>query len=241
MLEKTAFALVSLLCLVGAPGCAGTGQPEISYDAYAVSGSNLPVEAGDWTVTLDSATVAFGPVYFCAAASGSATLCETAIAELTTITAFDALAEEPARLGTVHGFTGAIRSASYDYGIHWFLTEDVPTPAPATPGGHSAHFEGRAQKDTVTLRFVADVDVTAQFQGQRSVQSTPASARIEGGVERLDVHFDAAAWLAGVDFDEALASGEDPYVIKPGTPSYDAIVISMTAQRPPSFEWKKAP
>jgi len=239
MLRPTFRFILSLVALAPLWGCAGTGQPSVSYEAFAVADGQGEVDAGDWQVTLDKATVAFGPVYFCASTSGSATLCEAALAELTTITSFDALAPAPTRLGAVHGFAGTIRSASYDYGIHWFLTEDTPAPAPAAPGGHSAHFEGRAQKGSTTLHFMADVDVVAQFQGQRAVTSAPANATVEDSDVRLDVHFDAAPWLAGVDFEEASKSGQDPYVIKPGSRDHDAIVIAMSAQRPPSFVWSK--
>jgi hypothetical protein len=184
--------------------------------------------------------VAFGPVYFCASASGSATLCETALGELLTITAFDALDATPHLLGTAHGFTGKVQSASYDYGIHWFLTEEAPTPAPVAPGGHSAHFAGRAVKGGVTLHFRADVDVAPQFQGQRAAPSQAAAATMSGGGERLDIQFQVGKWLEHVDFDQAPA-GQDPYVITAGTRNHGAIVIGMTAEAPPAFVWSAAP
>ena len=62
-----AFA-ASLLTLAG---CSGTGQPEVAYQAFALPEAPGSLEAGDWTVTLDKATLAFGPVYFCASSSGS--------------------------------------------------------------------------------------------------------------------------------------------------------------------------
>ena len=79
-------ALLSLVVAAPALGaCSGTGQPEVAYQAFAAAKAPATIQAGDWSVTLDEASVAFGPVYFCAASSGSADLCETAVGELTEI------------------------------------------------------------------------------------------------------------------------------------------------------------
>ncbi len=240
MLRDLLRGLAPIALLTGA-ACSGTGQPDVEYAAFAAPEAPGTISADHgWSVTLDEATVAFGPVYFCASASGSATLCQTAIGELLSITAFDALDPTPKALGTAHGFIGKIQSASYDYGIHWFLTEDAPTPAPAAPGGHSAHFAGTAVKAGKTVHFRADVDVVPQFQGQRAAPSQAASATIEREGERLDIHFAVGQWLEHVDFDLAPA-GEDFYVISAGTRNHGAIVIGMTAEAPPAFVWSAAP
>lgn len=232
----------ALLALsLGALGCSGTGQPEIAYEAFAAPSPPAPVQAGDWTVTLDQATLAFGPAYFCASASGSADLCESAVGELTTVVAVDLLDPTPQPLGQARGLLGTIRSASYDYGVHWFYTEETPTPAPATPGGHSAHIEGVAEKPGASVRFLAEIDVIPQFQGQRAVPSAEAKATLESDDVRLDVRFDVGSWIAKVDFDEALEASESPYRISAGTRNHGALVIAMTAQTPPSFVWSKRP
>lgn len=224
-----------------AAGCSGTGQPEIAYDAHAVGTPSREIAAGDWTVTLDEATVAFGPVLLCASASGSATLCETALSEITDIARIDALDPEPQRIGVVRGFTGTIRSASFDFGIHWFMTESSPVAAPAAPGGHSARLRGRATRGDEALDFTADVKVLAQFQGQRAVTSVPANATVgeEGAV--LTVHFDPSAWVAAIDFDELAAEAPGSAAITPGDRAHDAIVIAMVAQRPPELVWSAPP
>ena len=238
---KRVFSRLFPIALVACAACSGTGQPEVEYQAFAATEAPGTIAADNgWSVTLDQATVAFGPVYFCAAASGSATLCETAVGELLTITAFDALDPTPHLLGTAHGFTGKVQSASYDYGIHWFLTEDAPTPAPVAPGGHSAHFAGSAVKAGKTVHFRADVDVAPQFQGQRAAPSQSAMATIGGDGQQLDIHFEIGQWLEHVDFDAAPA-GEDPYVIAAGTRNHGAMVIGMTAEAPPAFVWSAAP
>ncbi|WP_438015691.1 hypothetical protein WMF18_33175 [Sorangium sp. So ce315] len=242
-------ALALAPALLGAPalaGCAGTGQPEVSYLAYAEAAPPGEIAAGAWTVALDEAAVAFGPVQFCAAASGSATLCSTAIAELLSIAQVDLLAAAPQPLGRVRGFEGEIRSASFDYGIHWFLTESAPARSPAAPGGHSAHLRGRATRGDDVLEFVADVDAVPQFQGQRAVPSVAAAATIGAAPVRLAVRFDVGAWLARVDFDALFEGagaegGAAAAAIAPGSRAHNALVIAMTAQSPPEFVWSEAP
>ncbi len=218
-------------------GCSNTGQPEVSYPAFAVPAAPAPITAGEFTITLEEAVVAFGPAYFCAAASGSATLCDTALAELTEITAIDLLNPAPQPLGMVNGFTGEIRSASYDFGIYWLLSDGERTRAEAAPGGHSARIRGHAVSSEGAIEFIANVDVLAQFQGQRAVPTAPTSAIIGEEGARLEVHMDAGAWVQEVDWKAVADAGVQPYEIAIGTPEHNAIVIAMVSTRPPKFVW----
>jgi hypothetical protein len=189
-------------------------------------------------VTLSEAAIAFGPVYFCAAASGSATLCETAVAELPRIAAIDGLDPSPQRIGQVNGFEGDLRSASYDYGVHWFLTEPAPVGDPHAAGGHSARLVGEARRGEQEVNFTATIDVVAQFQGQRSVPSAPVSAHVKGdGDVRLDVRFDVGAWVTEIDWDAAAETGNGTYTIEPGSRDHNALVIAMVSTDPPQFVW----
>lgn len=233
-------ALVTALLLL-ASGCSGTGQPEVDYDAYAAGSPPRDVAAGDWTVTLDEATVAFGPVLFCASASGA---CETAIAEITDIARVDALDPGPQRIGLVRGLTGTVASASFDYGIHWFATEQSPVAAPEAPGGHSARLRGRATRGGEALDFTALVKAEPQFQGQRAVTGVRASATVGEEGALLTVNFDPTAWVTAIDFDALAAEGPGPASIVPDptapdaiVKAHDAIVIAMTAQRYPELVW----
>lgn len=224
-----------LAALLGLAGCSSTGQPELTFPAFAVPAGTKELVAEGVTVTLDQARLSLGPVYFCASASGSATLCETALGEIREVTRIDALAAEAQPIGEFRGFTGDIRSASYDYGIHWYLTENEPSPAPEAPGGHSAHVEGTASQGALSVRFVADVDVVAPFQGQRAVPTTKVEGTASADTAAVEVRFDVASWLSGVDWPAALAAGEDPLTIAPGSRDHDAIVIDMVSVRPPTF------
>jgi hypothetical protein len=238
----------SLLSFVLAPaiaaitGCSGTGQPAVDYPAFAVVSVPGAIAAGDFTVSLDEALVAFGPAYFCASATGSPTLCDAALAEITETTAIDALNPELQPLGQVHGFTGRIQSTSYDYGVHWFLTENQPTPAPSAPFGHSARFRGTAERGDVSVSFVADIDVRPQFPGQRAVTTARAIADItEESSVRLEVHLDVAPWIAAIDWQEAAAAGAgSTYEIEIGSPEHNAVVTAMQSSHQLSFVWAPA-
>lgn len=240
-------ALVGLgLALAAAPGCIEASQEPVAYDAVVVSRGAGATRQGEWSVTLTRADVALGPFYFCAASSGSSTLCESAVAELTTTTVVDAMSTLPSPLGKVRGFSGVIASASYDYGISWFETQREPTPglsltssAPGrrSLGGHSLRLEAVARKGAQVVQIVADVDVVPQFQGQNAISTTPASATVGSSATRLEVVVDPAAWLRQLDFDAIGASGKSPFAITPGTAEHNAILVGLKNLSPPELRW----
>ncbi|MDC3956328.1 hypothetical protein [Polyangium jinanense] len=219
-------------------GCGtGTGQPDVSFPAVFVSAATNEFVVDDVDVILDEARVAFGPAYFCASASGSATLCEAAVGEIRRVTAIDVLGEGETPLGTYAGFAGDVRSASYDYGIHWFLPEQEAQASPEAPGGHSARVRGVASRAGTSVRFEADIDVAPLFQGQRAVPTTKVEGTVTEATSRLEVRFDVASWLSAVDFGAALDAGADPFVLGPGARDHDAVVIRMVSTHPPSFDF----
>lgn len=226
-------------------GCTEVSQEAADYDAIALPDPEPVVTVGEWSVRLTRAEVAFGPAYFCAAASGSSTLCSSSIAEVTSVTRIDALSGAPQRLGRINGFTGTIRSASYDLGISWFDTQAEPTPAPAAPGGHSMYFEAEASRPEMSFLLTANVDVTPQYQGQTAVPTAPAEASVDSSAFRLEVHFHAARWFAELDrrhpedgatYLDALAAREAP-AISPGSPEHNALLVGIKNLAPPEFRW----
>ncbi|MDI1436526.1 hypothetical protein [Polyangium sorediatum] len=217
-------------------GCGtGTGQPDVSFPAVFTSPATNEFVVGDVTVTLDEARVAFGPAYFCASASGSATLCDAAVGEIRRITTIDALGEGETPLGTYAGFAGDVRSASYDYGIHWFLPEQEAAASPEAPGGHSARVRGVASRAGTSVRFEADIDVKPLFQGQRAVPTTKVEGTVTEATSRIEVQFDVTSWFSAVDFGAAIDAGVDPFVIGPGAQNYTSVVNRMVSTHPPSF------
>lgn len=233
-------ALVGI-CALAAPGCIEASQEPVAYDAVAVTRGNGTLLIDGWTVTLSRADIALGPFYFCAAASGSSTLCASSISELTTVSVVNALAPAPTAIGRVNGFSGEIHSASFDFGISWFDTQITPTPAPALPGGHSIHLEGAAVKGAVVVPFVADVDVVPQYQGQNAVSTAPASADVSSSATRLEVVVEPAGWLKQLHFDEIAATvattGQTPFVIAPGTTEHGAILVGLKNLTPIELRW----
>lgn len=227
-----------LVCisLIALSSCGDTGQPRVSYSAEALSVPAASLDVGGWTVTLDNASVAFGPLYLCAAASGSATLCETAIGELVAVHRLDLLSDRTV-LGEVRGLEGEVRSASFDYGIHWLLTEGGPRAAPQAPGGHSAFLSGTAVRGSESLRFEASVDVVASYQGQRAVPSIAASGMVDEATTRLEIAFDLGRWIGALDFDEVAALPGDPKRIEPGGDLHNTLVLAMGVNAPPELHW----
>lgn len=218
--------------------CIQSSQTRIAVPAYAIAAPPGEVRVGGWTVTLTVAELGFGPVYFCAASSGSATLCETAAAELRTISTVNMLTASPQFLGNVDGLTGGIRSASFDFGITWYPTQASAVAAPSSARGHSVYLEGKARRGTDILPFTALIDVVAQFRGQRAVPTVAAVGVVSESTSSLEVHFDVAKWLLQIDFDRVPPG---PLVIGPTSAEHNAIAQAMVATRPPEFVWTQSP
>jgi hypothetical protein len=228
-------ALAALVLTIAA--CVTSSQAEVSYPAYARPALTRTLLAKNgWTVSVSRAEIAFGPVYLCAAQSGSATLCETAVGELLRVQRIDALAGEQA-LGVVRGLEGPIRSAGYDLGITWFDTQTSATPAATAPDGHSIVVEGVATRGSDVVPFRLLVDAVPQFQGQRAVPTTKASGNVTSGDARLDVTFDVTRWLASVDFDEALARPERPALLDGTSTAHATVLLAIKALSPPQLSW----
>lgn len=236
-IERLGGAGILLIVSVLQGACGSTGQDEISYPIYGAGRAPQAFSAGEWQVTLDVARVGFGPLYLCATAAASSSLCPAAVAEWTSAAEIDALDPMPQQLGAVTGVTGALRSATYDFAITWLATQQAATPTAGAPGGHSARFEGQATRGATTLRFVADVDVAPQIRDSRAVQGARVIADIVDENVRLDVGADPAAWWRSVDFAELEGLGGDPVVVPTGSRAMNALVIGMTATSPPTFAW----
>jgi hypothetical protein len=233
-----AFAFTFAFALASAtPGCIEASQQPLDYEAVAVTRGNGTAVTGGWSITLTRADVALGPFYFCAATSGAATLCESSVAEVTSVTVVNALAPAPVSLGRVHGFSGTIESASYDFGITWLETQREATPAAGLPGGRSMRLEGVARNGAVAIPFTADVEVTPQFQGQNAVATAPARANVQSPATRLEVVLEPAAWLRQVDFDAVAARNAVPLTIVPGTIEHNALLVGIKNLAPLQFQW----
>jgi hypothetical protein len=198
------------LALMLIAGCTGgsTGLDLVSYPLIGTGVAPAPFAVQGWQVTVTQAHLGFGPLYLCAAVAVSPELCETAVAEWATSGTFDGANASPQPLGEVHGFSGIVHSALYDYAYSWLGDADA-RPQPGAPGGHSAHLAVTATKGGRTLRVTADIDVVpgqrASFGGGSRLAEQAQSAALT-----LEIAVDPAAWWRHVDFDAlSMVGGDD--------------------------------
>lgn len=231
-------AVLAVLACGGA--CADAPQEPVTFDAYG--SVDLATPPSGWSLALTRVRLAFGPAYFCAARSGSSTLCASAVVELRDAATLDGLVPSPQRLGRAAGFSGAVRSAGFDLGLDWFDTMPAPAPSPAAPDGRSLVAEGTARREgRPDVPFVVRLDVVPQYQGQLAVPTAEAAASITAATSRLDVRFAVGAWLSAIDFDAAADSGASPLVVEPGTPDHDRVLLALRNARPPTFTFTEFP
>lgn len=234
---KRAMMVALLACTAG---CGSTGQELTSFPVHGAGTGERSFEKDGWTVTLERADVAFGPVYFCATSFADMDACPEANAEWLGTATVDALSSDLQMLGDAGAVTGTVRTAMFDYGRSWLLTEERVRASEAAPGGHSAVFVARIEKDAVRLEVRASVDVNPATAGQSAVIGAPTGTQAIEGNEALVVRFDPAAWWKGVDFDRVVSLDEDGdgvVELARGDDGYETLVIAMTARRLPSFEW----
>lgn len=235
-------AMIAMSSPISLAGCIEAPQTEVSYDAEARSSLRRTFEVGGVTVRLSRAELAFGPVYLCSASSGSATLCRSALGELLDVTRVDLLAGTPTPLGRVRGFTGSVRSASYDLGLHWFDTSYAVEAAPTAPDGHSLVVVGtleRAGEPEVPFRLL--LDAVPQYQGQRAVPTAEAVAEITTTPTRLVVTFDPEVWLRQIDFDAVLQTAPRPILLDAKSAAHNAVLVGLKVARPPELRWISPP
>jgi hypothetical protein len=231
--------LLLIATCVAASACGDTGQDVVSVPFTGRGAAAEPFDADGWTVTLDDARIAIGPIYFCAAASSSTDLCPSAVAELTASVVVDALDPGAQPLGELSALTVDLRSAAWDFALTWPSTAAQPVLLDPSADGHSAHFEGSAVKAEQTLRFVADIDIVPLLRGARAVQGVSTRATISEHT-RCELRVDAAAWWAQVQFDDLVALDGDPVRVEPESRAYEALIVAMTSSMPPTFVWSEA-
>ena len=232
---------LSFCLATSAVSCGVTGQTEIRLP-ISVSSTGGDFSVGAWQISLTRAELGFGPLYFCATAAASASLCPSAVAEFSDTARVDLLRTAPNPLGELFGVTGVINSATYDFGVVWGNTDRQPLATPAAPDGHSAIFEGTATRGDTRFAFRAELDLLAQFQGARVIQGARTHvdlSKAAPGTAALTVQFEPAVWFSQVDFDSLQAAGADtPVLIGPGTSAYNGLVIGIGALAPPTFVWR---
>lgn len=262
---RCVLAIATLCALSASCGQTGGSYVEVPFRGQGTAPETFTKDG--WEVTLSEATVGFGPIYFCATDSALSSRCEVAVLEYLEGTTLDGLEPAQQPIGSLFGTTGTVRTAFFDYGIVWLLTNPLPEALAGVPGGpavvrfespsyvpdgHSARFSGNAtcvegpatccpDEDVCpsAYAFEANVDVLVVNPGTPAVNGIRTFQEITAAPRTLTVAFDPNAWWQSVDFGRLaqLDDGSGQVVLGPGDPDYSALVISMTTNDPPSFTW----
>lgn len=197
---------VALVMLVSA--CVDTGQARVSLPLY-LAGSDLSAPltaAGNIELQIDSAELAFGPLYLCAGNSAGE-LCDTARLEWLDSRVVDLTRPTPTQAGELSGVSGTVRSFMYDLGISSQLTRDDPYTLEAARelDGASFRVAGSALLKGERVAFSAQLAVQ---QGPGTEQGVPVIRKsvsepfehdVGSAEAALLVRFDAAAWLSSLE------------------------------------------
>lgn len=230
-----------LLALLLLAACGDTGRARVEIPLSGSGVAPRSVALGEAVLTLTRADVGFGPAYFCASEAGRAELCEVALAELRETVMVHALDPAAQTLGVMQGTSGEVRSAIYDLGITWLLTENQPRALPNAPEGHGVILEGQLARGAQSLHFRAAIDIPPRTRGDAAINAQRTRATIDEAGARLALAIDPHAWVDRLDVDAlfALDGDGDGFVeIDPGSPSYESIVQGIVSRAPVRFDWQ---
>ncbi|MCA9577952.1 MAG: hypothetical protein R3B40_22595 [Polyangiales bacterium] len=195
-------------CVLLVLGCAESSQTrvQVPLEVQGTASAGPRMALGAVPVTLTRADLAFGPLYLCAGAQAGE-LCETARLEWLDTVVVDALDPTAQEAGTLYGVSGVVQSWMFDLGISAQLTRDEPFVLDAAEAldGASLVLEGSAEVSGITVPFVARVPVQQTDATELGVPVVRKSSSdvfredVDGAERALQVRFDPAAWLAGVD------------------------------------------
>jgi len=243
--------LVPPALLLFATGCTDTGVDATEVPLF-VRGTAIeePITVEGWQVELTDARLAFGPLYLCKGTQAGE-LCDTALLEWLDATEVDLLDDAPRWAGSLSGATGTARSWMYDLGITSIYTAPEPLSLPAAEalGGNSVQLRGVATNGERTISFRAAIPVQQGAETEagipvvRKSPSEPFEHEVDLDEAGLWIAFDAAPWLAQVDFGSMVAppvSQTNPnpvFVIEPGTQPYRALRNAVLSGERPAFRW----
>ena len=218
--------LVLATCISSALSCADTGQERVDIPLY-LAGTSVtgPVSAvGGLAVTIESADLAFGPLYLCAG-NTAGDLCETARLEWLDTAVVDTMDDSAMAVGKVSGVTGSVRSWMYDLGISSQLTRPEPYVLEAAKDLGDASFviEGSVLISGVELPFSAKVPIEQKDTNELGIPVIRKGSQskffheVTGTEQRLTLSFDASVWVSHIDF--------LPYLEDADCGSSDAVIV----------------
>lgn len=149
-----------VLPALGCGGCIDMAQEPVEFPLLVAGSAQTQIDLPSGQIELDSAQVAFGPLYLCAGASAG-DLCEVSRAQWLGSAVVDILNPTPVQVGEVTGNSGLVLSWMYDLGISSQLTAQKPFVLPAAQrlGGVSLLIKGRARVEGLAIPFSAAVAV----------------------------------------------------------------------------------
>lgn len=249
MTRTVRLALLAVL----ASGCVDTGQERVAIPLQlaGTASAELIIAAGGFSVELERAELAFGPLYLCAGALAGDN-CETARLEWLQSAVVDLRSDTLVDVGLLEGVSGPVRSGMYDLGIASLLTlpEPLVLPAAESLGDRSLRLAGVATRDAERVPFELDLAIQQGADAEIGVSvvrlsDVPSLAHDVTGAERaLIVRFEPGPWLSDIEFASALAAGpiSDGEVVRFDADSQPARALraALLSGARPSFEWQGA-
>jgi hypothetical protein len=230
--------------------CADAGGSRISVPLTAVGTPQESVRVTDWEVHLTSAQLAFGPLYLCAGELAGS-LCDSAQAEWLGSAVIDVLSSRRQTLGELQGQTGTAQSFMYDLGLSSSLTQEKPVVSEAARelDGNSVVLLGEAVNGEAAFEFSLALELAQSEETEIGVPIVRSS--LTDGFEHslaagdaLRLHFDAAEWLASVDFqaiyDAAACDGRctSRVALVSDGQAARALRSALLTRAKPVFDWR---
>lgn len=237
--------------LVGAVvlGC-GDDDVGVREIELRVAGSRVSAIDGrdEWTVELESARLAFGPLTLCPGRNAGE-FCDTARGEWADAVVVNALEPRAKRAGYVVGTAGPVLSFMYDYGIVSLLTRNTPyvTDAARELDGNSVELRGCATKLGQEICFALSAPVA---QTNQTEQGVPV-VRVGGlrgltdlaKLSRLTATFDPATWVSNIDFDAMAQEFECQercdVEVTSGSQAVRAVQTALAGSARPKLTWSE--
>ncbi len=203
----------------------------------------------EWTIELDRARLAFGPVTLCPGRSAGE-FCESARGEWVDAVVVDGLEPKAKRAGDLVGTSGPVLSWMYDYGLVSLLTEKAPyvTEAASDLGGNSVQLQGCAFKAEQRVCFELSATVSQTTETEQGVPVVRVGG-VQGvsdltQISSLTATFDPRDWVATIDFDaltlgQECEAGCDAGRLAADSQAVRAVQSALAGTARPRLSWKR--
>ena len=219
-----------------------TGQRMIEYAIVgAPQADDTFVDDRGWTITLTRAELTFGPLVFCShqptfLKSDSLTDCGQVMGEFGAAAAWDLLAAGDTPLGTLHGITGQVHSAQYDFGWNW-PSGQAAALWRGQAGAASLVLVGTATKSGVTHAFDFTLDAKPRGAGLYTIAGLAAEGDLSSATNRVTLAASVPKMLRYIDFD-LLEEQAGPFTLAPGSALENQLRLGLTTGTPVTFTWR---